>query len=295
MGGVGGFIEDVTGINMGSHSSSDQALRAQQGASADANATQLRMFEQTRADNEPWRQSGMRALSGMENSDFQRDFTSNDFQKDPGYQFRMNEGMKAIQGSAAARGGLNSGATLKALTRYGQDFASNEYNNAYNRFNADRDRRFNRLSSLAGVGQTATQQVGQAGQNYANQYGANVTGAANAQAGQAMGQMQQRNQLIGNGAGMGMAAIMASDSRLKTEIEPVSVNDLKEMRSHLHAYRFKYINPEEHGEGEYIGVMAQDLEKSKLGRTLVFEDGNGNKQLDLKRVMMLFLASLAEG
>jgi hypothetical protein len=109
-----------------------------------------------------------------------RSFGQSDFQKDPGYDFRMQEGQKALERSAAARGGLQSGGTMKALTRYGQDFASNEYQNAYNRFNNDRSNRFNRLSGIAGVGQAANSQIGQAGANYANQVGQNTMGAANA-------------------------------------------------------------------------------------------------------------------
>jgi hypothetical protein len=295
---VGGFIEDATGINMGGNSSADRALRAQQQAADQAAATQRYIFDTTRADQEPWRQSGMRALSGMENGDFQRDFTAADFQKDPGYDFRMSEGMKAIERSAAARGGLNSGATMKALARYNQDFASNEFQNAYNRFNADRDRRFNRLGSLAGVGQTATNQVGQAGQNYANSMSDIYTGMGNARgaagiaqanraAGFVNGMMETRGKLAG-------AGIMASDERLKTEVEPVSKAELDEMKSYLRAFKFKYKN-EKYGRGEFIGVMTQDLEKSKLGRTLVVDMGDGYKGLDINRVMSLFLATLAEG
>jgi len=153
-----------------------------QAAAADrANQMQWNMYQQQRSDNEPWRLAGGRALAGMEDSDFQRDFQLGDFQKDPGYEFRMQEGQKALERSAAARGGLMSGGFGKALSRYGQDYASNEYGNAYNRFNADRDRRFNRLSAIAGTGQTANGQNGAAGQNYANQVGSNYTNLANAQ------------------------------------------------------------------------------------------------------------------
>jgi len=52
---------------------------------------------------------------------------------DPGYQFRMNEGMKAINASAAAKGGLQSGAALKAAQQYGQGLASQEYGASYGR------------------------------------------------------------------------------------------------------------------------------------------------------------------
>jgi hypothetical protein len=138
---------------------------------------QSQIYDQQRQDISPWRNAGVSALSDLADPDFKRDFTMADFDKDPGYDFRMAEGQKALERSAAARGGLQSGATLKALSKYGQDYASNEYNNAYNRFNADRDRRFNRLSSIAGLGQTANSQLGQAAGNYstaAGNYGANV-------------------------------------------------------------------------------------------------------------------------
>lgn len=158
---------------------------------------QRQIYEQQRQDQAPWMQAGTRALSGMEDADFQRDFTMSDFQKDPGYDFRMQEGMKALERSAASRGSLQGGATLKALSRYNQDFASNEFNNAYNRFNADRDRRFGRLSSLAGFGQNATNAVGAAGnafggaaQNFANQGGQLIAGAGNANAASRLAQGQ---------------------------------------------------------------------------------------------------------
>lgn len=52
---------------------------------------------------------------------------------DPGYQFRLEEGRKALQGAAAARGSILSGGTLKALDRYNQEYASGEFGNVYNR------------------------------------------------------------------------------------------------------------------------------------------------------------------
>lgn len=102
-----------------------------------------------------------------------RNFQASDFETDPGYQFRLGEGQKQIESSAAARGGLLSGAAAKALTKYNQNFASNEYGNAYNRFNANQTNTYNRLAGIAGVGQQATNQLQQAGTNYA-------TGASNA-------------------------------------------------------------------------------------------------------------------
>lgn len=100
--------------------------------------------------------------------DLVRDFTLADFQKDPGYDFRVSEGDRGIERSAAARGGLLSGAAGKALTRFNQDEASGEFSNAYNRFNNDRANRFARLSTLAGYGTGATNQLVANNQSVAN-------------------------------------------------------------------------------------------------------------------------------
>lgn len=126
-----------------------------------------------------------------------KNFSVADFQADPGYDFRLAEGMRGIENSAAARGGLLSGAALKAAGQYNQNFASNEYQNAYNRFNTNQSNQFNRLASLAGVGQTATNATQQAGQNYANQAGSNLITAGNAAANGA----QRASGYLGQGIG----------------------------------------------------------------------------------------------
>lgn len=293
---ISGTFENITGINTGGDSAADQARRAQNAATAESNNTQLAMYNQQREDSKAWRAAGEEALTGLQNHDFQRDFTTADFQADPGYAFRMAEGQKAIERSAAARGGLNSGATLKALTTYSQGVASDEYNNAYNRFNADRDRRFNRLSSIAGVGQTANSQVAQAGQNYANQYGAAVTNQANANAASYMMQGNQMSNLIGQGlqAYGTYQGIKASDARVKKNIRRVPKEDLEELRQTIAPYMFNYIS-DEHGKGDWIGVMAQDLEKSKLGRSLLVTSPDGIKMVDMSKLHFAILALLAEG
>ena len=127
-------------------------------------------------------QANQGSASGTPRGDFNRDFTLADFQKDPGYDFRMSQGLGAVQGSAAARGSLMSGSTLKALSDYGSNMASSEYGKAYDRFNNDRAQRFNRLSTVAGIGQTATNNVGTTGANFTNAASSNALGAGNAAA-----------------------------------------------------------------------------------------------------------------
>jgi len=130
---------------------------------------------------------------------YTRDFGMQDFQQDPGYAFRMSEGLKALDRQAAARGGLISGAALKATTRYGQDQASNEYTNAFNRYQTNRANQLNPLQSLMGAGQTAANTVGTAGQNYANQAGEAYMGAGNARASGYIGGANALSGAIGQG------------------------------------------------------------------------------------------------
>jgi hypothetical protein len=127
-------------------------------------------------------QTAAPTAGGIDSGEFNRKFTLADFQKDPGYDFRLNQGLDSVQGSRAARGSMLSGSTLKALSDYGSNYASSEYGKAYDRFNNDQTTRFNRLSSIAGIGQTATNNVGTAGANAANNISGNLIGAGNAAA-----------------------------------------------------------------------------------------------------------------
>lgn len=170
-------------------SSAGKAADAQKTAAADANATQLQMYNQTRDDQAPWRAAGTTAigqLSAGTQPGGEFDNTKYDpstiLQDDPGYQFRMDQGNQALERSAAARGGLLNGGTLKALDRYNSDYASGEYASAYSRYNDNITTRFNRLSSIAGTGQTATQATDTAGQNAGNNISANQIGVGNANA-----------------------------------------------------------------------------------------------------------------
>ena len=168
-----------------------QASDAQLQAQRESNDLQKEMYDQNRKDMEPWRTAGMGALSQLSTGiqpggEFNRNFQLSDFQADPGYAFRQAEGQKAIDNSAAARGSALSGATLKALTKYGQDSASAEYQNSYNRWNNDVSNRFNRISGVAGTGQQATSQIGQYGQSTASNIAQGSMNTANNVAGNTM-------------------------------------------------------------------------------------------------------------
>lgn len=179
---------------LGSRASS-QAASTQAAAADRAADVQREIFERQVELGRPYREAGETALNKLiPLATEYTPFGMEQFQADPGYGFRMSEGMKALERSAAARGGLMSGATGKALTRYGQEMGSQEYQNAFNRYQAERQARLNPLQSLAGVGQTSAQQLaGQAGQ-----FGSNLaeTIGAGAQA-RASGYMGAANAITG--------------------------------------------------------------------------------------------------
>jgi hypothetical protein len=140
-------------------------------------------YEQTRADQAPWRAAGETALNQLVPlATNYTPFGMDQFKQDPGYAFRLQEGLKQLGHQAGARGGLISGQTLKGMQDYAQNSASNEYTNAFNRYQTERNARLNPLQSLAGVGQSATNFVGQAGAQNASTMGNYLTGGAAAQA-----------------------------------------------------------------------------------------------------------------
>jgi hypothetical protein len=197
---------------MGSKASKS-AAQTQAGAAADATAAQERMFERQVELQEPFRKAGMAGqnrlleLLGLgedkKAKDFGRyasaEFTPALFQADPGYAFRVSEGMKALDRTAAARGGLISGSALRGATRYGQEMGSQEYQNAFNRFQTARTNTLNPFASLAGVAQssanTLTGAAGQLGQNI----GSNIIGAGNAMAAGQVGSANAYSQGLGQG------------------------------------------------------------------------------------------------
>jgi hypothetical protein len=164
-------------------------------ATAASVAEQRRQYDTSRADYAPYLAAGTTAVkrlgAGVEEdgefgSTMPFDFKY-DANADPGTAFRMSEGVKALDRSAASRGGLLSGATLRGVQRYGQDLGSQEFQNAFNRyttgFNAntgERNQLFNRLSGVAGTGQTAVRDVTAQGASTAGNIGnAYMNDAAN--------------------------------------------------------------------------------------------------------------------
>lgn len=189
------------------------AASTQADAATRAGDVQKQQFEQQMALQEPYRQAGLTGqnrlmdLLGLgadktaaDYGKYARDFSMADYQADPGYAFRLSEGMKQLAGGARARGGAVSGRTMMGAQDYAQGLASQEYGNAFNRYQTNRANQLQPLGSLMSSGQAAaSNQAGAAGQ-----YGVNA-GNAYMTAGQAIGagQLGQANTLAG---GLGTAA-----------------------------------------------------------------------------------------
>lgn len=224
---------------------------AQAGAQTQADAMnrsadlQMQMFNTQNAQQAPYRQTGYNTLNqigalgsgtygivdqsgqnvgtGTGSGYLTQQFSPQDFAAgiDPGYAFRLQQGQRALQGQQNAAGGLLSGNSLAAMQDYTQGQASQEYGNAFNRFQTQRGNIYNTLASMAGLGQTSLGQTGQlsgqtsqnvgnaisgagsaigAGQvASANAIGGGITGAGN---GYMLSQMlSQRNPLIPSGYG----------------------------------------------------------------------------------------------
>jgi hypothetical protein len=210
-GGAAEFVPAVAGAGMSSYmlpaaifgssligaNAAKGAATTQADAQTQANQLAYSQYIQQRADLQPFVNAGAGAQNkllgylglpgGTPGTDFgkyTKDFTSADFlaNQDPGYSFRFTEGLKALDRSAAAKGGLISGGALKAATRFGQDLGSQEYQNAYNRYQNNRTNQLAPLFSLTGSGQSSAAGQAAASGNYASAAGAGLTnvGAANA-------------------------------------------------------------------------------------------------------------------
>lgn len=188
----------VVGSALIGSKASSKAASAQAAAAEQSGDQQRAMFERQVELSTPYREAGELALNKLVPLATEyTPFGMQQFQTDPGYAFRLSEGQKALERSAAARGGLLSGATGKALTRFGQEMGSQEYVNSFNRYQAERQARLNPLQSLANVGQTTAQQLGQAGMQTAQNIGQAQMAAGAARASGYVGGANALNQALG--------------------------------------------------------------------------------------------------
>jgi hypothetical protein len=192
-----------------------QADAAKKAAKAQTKATKATIAQQERALErqiglqEPFRQTGVNALADYGTASQYTPFGMDQFQADPGYQFRMSEGLKALERSAASRGILQSGGTLKDITRFGQDAASQEYQNAFRRYLTEREARLQPLEYQIGLGQAAASgQAANIGSTAAT-VGGLTTSLGDIRSAGIMGQSNAYNNMLGNIAGVASDAATA--------------------------------------------------------------------------------------
>lgn len=194
---------------------SKQAKASKDAAKEQSKATKATIAQQERALErqiglqEPFRQTGVNALADYTTASEYTPFGMPQFEADPGYSFRMSEGLKALERSAASRGILSSGQTLKDITRFGQDAASAEYENAFQRYLKEREARLQPLEYRIGLGQAAAS--GQAANvgSTATSVGNLTTSLGDIRSAGTMGQANAYNNMLGNIAGLATDAASA--------------------------------------------------------------------------------------
>lgn len=189
---MGKASKEVSDVQSGAY---DRAAQVQNEQFDKALGFAKDQYAQQRADQAPWLQSGASAVRELEGLRYDP-LTAENFQEDPGYQFRLKQGLKGVMNSLAARGGLMGGRMLKGLDDYNQGMASQEWGNAQARHDNTFLMRLNPLQARAGFGQTAANQLGQGGQQFANNAGNMATGAGNALANGILGSANARAQGI---------------------------------------------------------------------------------------------------
>jgi hypothetical protein len=210
---------------LGAKMSSDAAKRAAntQAAAADrAMAQELAMYEQSREDLGPYREQGYAALQDIA---AMKPFLTSQFGPDqmaqyldPSMDFRRRLGEQTTARMLNVGGGAISGNTLRGLEQFGQDFASTEYGNAFNRFQTERGNIYNTLANIAGMGQQAVNTGVQAQQATAQQQTGLITGQAAAQAAGQVGAANAYSGALGNLGNMAFLASMPKFSGAKPTV-----------------------------------------------------------------------------
>jgi hypothetical protein len=191
---------------------SKSAAQTQADAANNATAAQQAALDRQLALQQPFTTAGTTAVNqlsamtqpgGIATQDFT--FGPGAYQADPGYAFRLKEGMNATNATAAARGGLISGNALRAGQAFGQELGSQEYSNAFNRaqnmFQMNRNNLLDPLKFLTNIGQAgASNQAANVG-SFGSSQAANITGAANATAAGQVGSANAYSNAIGQGIG----------------------------------------------------------------------------------------------
>lgn len=188
---AGNVASSLLGANAAQNAAQIQADAANRGVDL-----QKYIFDTINQQQQPYRQAGYTALSNIQNQlpYLTKQFTPQDFAAgiDPGYAFRLAQGQRQVQNAGNVKG--MTGNVLTGLQDYTQGLASQEYQNAFNRYQTQRNNIYNTLAGIAGIGQTGQNATNTAAGNYGTNAANLMTGGASAQA---AGQVGQANALAG--------------------------------------------------------------------------------------------------
>jgi len=187
------IVGSLIGADAAQNAANTQAQSAQ-----NALDFQKQQFNTIQEQGAPYRAAGVTALNDITGMKpyLTQQFTPADFAAgiDPGYAFRQQQGQEATNRMANTAGGLIGGNALQGLQNYSQGLASQEYGNAFNRFQTQRTNIYNTLAGIAGIGQNAYNTSANASSNAANTVGNTIQNLGAAQAG---GQVGVANALSG--------------------------------------------------------------------------------------------------
>ncbi len=221
---IGGGLSYLASSNAAD--AQESAADTMAGASASASAQDWAMYQQNRKDMMPWLTQGttavnqLGALMAPGGQLYNTQFTPEMFKAgiDPAYAWDVNQGINALTAKSAAAGNYGSGNLGTALVDYGQNMASNEFQNAWNRWQQSQNTLYSRLAGLSGTGQAQSGAMANLGASTANAMGANMlTGASALGAGQvgAANTWSNAYNSIGNQLQSGVGMYMNNQNQLR--------------------------------------------------------------------------------
>lgn len=243
------------------------------------------MFDTINTQNQPYRdlgQKGANLYGQLADSGY---LTAQPSMNDlttlmPNYKFGLTQGMGQFNAGVNASGGAVSGNAIQGGQQFAQDYAGNSLNNAFNQFQANRTNVVSNVNALTGVGQNANTTTANAATGASANSTSLLSSIGNAQAQGTMGAANAWQNGINNLSQYAMlygmknmpSSTPGSDIRLKENIKQIG-----QLPNGLNIYKFEYKpefkNHKACGHGEFVGVMAQEVEKIIPEAVFVLDNG----------------------
>ncbi len=204
VGAIGGALISSSASKKAAQTQADAANRA-------ADMTQENQ-QQVREDLAPYRDAGSATLRTLQDRlpDLTAPFnpTVETLLNTPGYKFTLDQGLKAVQNSASARGLGVSGAAMKGAADYATGLADNTYKTQFDIDQANKTNAYNKLLGIVGAGQSSAAQTGAFGTTATQNAGNFLTSGANASAAGTVGSANALSSGINNAANSATNALL---------------------------------------------------------------------------------------